>query len=350
MSTNVCLIGHFGGTETFYDGQTIKTQMLEQALQLYGPQLRVHKVDTYYYRKNKLKFLRQLAAGVFSCSRILVCVSKKGRSAFFPILYVLAKYFHKRVFHSAIGGKLADEARENEKTKKYLMAFRKNWVESNLLVEELRELGVGNAEYLPNFKFLPVLTPEELPGQIHNPMRCVIFSRVSAEKGVGDAISAVTEINKKRSKTAVLLDIYGAVQKDFEEELTQSIQNSGQAVRYCGTIEPKESVAVMKEYDVLLFPTRRFRLEGIPGTIIDALSSGVPVIARRWRYCDEMLSHGVTGYCYDFDQPQLLGYWLEYALEHREELLAMKGNCLRAARPYYAQTAAPVMVRELLEE
>ena len=345
---NVCLIGHFGGNETFYDGQTVKTRMLEDALHRYGPQLTIYKADTYDYRRNKRKFLRDLAVGVFSSNRILLCVSKRGRRVFFPILYILAKLFRKKVFHSAIGGRLADEARDNKKIKKYLSSFRKNWVESNWLEQNLREQGIENAEYLPNFKFLPMLTPEELPEQIHKPMRCVIFSRGSAEKGVSEAIDAVTRINRESGETAIQLDIFGPVQGDYAAELEQSVAESRQAVCYCGIVSPDESVSVIRDYDVLLFPTR-YRREGIPGTIIDALASGVPVIARRWRYCDEMLTHGETGYCYDFDQPQQLRYWLEYALSHGEELLAMKGNCLTAAQRYYPHVVAPVMVQQLLE-
>lgn len=346
---NVCLIGHFGGDEIFYDGQTVKTQMLEDALHRYGPQLTIYKVDTFFYRRNKWKFFRDLAVGVFSSNRILLCVSKRGRRVFFPICYILAKLFHKKVFHSTIGGRLADEARENKKVKKYLSSFRKNWVESRELEQNLWDQGITNAEYLPNFKFLPVVTLEELPAQVHEPLRCVIFSRVSAEKGVGDAIDAVTQINREREEAVVQLDIFGSVQEDFASEFDQRLAASGHAVRYCGTVSPGESVSVIQKYDVLLFPTRRYWWEGMPGTIIDALASGVPVIARRWRYCDEMITHGETGYCYDFDQPQQLRCWLEYALSHQEELLDMKVNCLTAAQRYCAQTVAPVMVQQLLE-
>lgn len=347
MKTNVCLIGHFGGNERFLDGQTVKTQTLERALRSCGPELVIYRADTYDCRKHPWKFLRDLTVGMFSCSRILLCVSRRGRRIFFPILFVMAKLFHKRVFHSAIGGKLADEARESRKVRVYLSGFQKNWVESRELEGNLRALGIENAEYLPNFKFLPVLTPEELPQEVHKPMRCVIFSRVSAEKGVGDAIDAVTQLNREIGETALVLDIYGPVQEDFRAELAGGVATSGQAVRYCGTVGPDDSVSVIREYDVLLFPTRRYGQEGMPGTIMDALASGVPVIARRWRCCDEMLTHGETGYCYD--QPQMLRHWLEYALSHREALAAMKGNCLAAAGKYDARTAAPVMVRQIME-
>ncbi len=72
----------------------------------------------------------------------------------------------------------------------------------------------------------------------------------------------------------------------------------------------------------------------MPGTIIDALSAGVPVIARRWQYCDEMLTDGVNGYVYDFDKPELLKEKIMYAITHEEQTAGMRKNCLATAERY----------------
>ena len=56
---NICLIGHFGGREEFRDGQTVKTHNLAEAIKS-DESLCLRNVDTYYYKKNILKFARQL--------------------------------------------------------------------------------------------------------------------------------------------------------------------------------------------------------------------------------------------------------------------------------------------------
>lgn len=346
MEKPICMIGHFGGEESFHDGQTVKTHALAAAISSCAPDIPLYKADTYDCRKHKLRFLARFAVGLATSERIVLCVSKKGRRIFFPILYFAAKYFHKRVFHCAIGGRLADEAAADRRVRKYISSFEKNWVESRSLEENLRKQGVENAEYMPNFKDLPELSGHDLPGTSDGPLRCVIFSRVCLEKGIADAIASILQINGGTEQPLALLDIYGAVEPGFGQELEKEIVRSAPAVRYCGVVEANQSVAVLQDYDVLLFPTR-YEREGIPGTIIDALAAGVPVIARRWRYCDEMLTHGVTGYCYDFDQPQMLLYWLKYALNHREDLAHMRTDCLKAARPYLQRYAAPKLVAQL---
>ena len=347
MKTNVCLIGHLGGNETFLDGQTIKTRSLQRGLREYGAQqIRLYQVDTYYSRKNKLKFLAQLTYGILTCRKILLCVSKGGRKIFFPMMYWLSRLLGKQVYHCAIGGRLADEVQEKPKWKVYSKIFRYHWVESPRIVEQLQALGVTNARFLPNFKELPKLRTEELRTSAGEPLRFCIFSRICREKGVTDAIRALQTLNEKRGRSAAKLDIYGQVEENYREEFFALLEASDDVV-YCGKVAPEDSVEVLRDYDALLFPSYWIG-EGIPGTIIDALCAGVPVIARRWRYCDEMLEDGVTGYCYDFEQPELLLNCMERAAEQPQALQDMRKNCLNAADRFRAENVVPELIRQIL--
>lgn len=84
-----------------------------------------------------------------------VCVTVKKRAkGVFPLLSFAARHLHTRVYHNLIGGWLAQDLEECPKQVSYLNDFRVNWVESHQLVGKLEELGVGNAEFLPNFKYL----------------------------------------------------------------------------------------------------------------------------------------------------------------------------------------------------
>lgn len=349
MRANVCIIGHLGDDRPFYDGQTVKTRALVNALRCSGQEFKIYYADTYFCKTNIIKFFWTFCKGIFMCDRIILCVSKGGRRVFFPIGYILARAFHKKIYHFAIGGRLADEVQSRNRVKKQVIAFQKNWVESHALADQLSVLGVNNAEYLPNFKDLPVIHPEELPRHIHKPLRCVFFSRISEQKGASDAMEAVTELNHKRGQVVVTLDIFGKVEDDYKENFVKKLAKSGSAVHYHGAVSPNASVSILIGYDVLLFPTHYYR-EGIPGTIIDAFSSGLPVIARQWSYCDEIVKHGQTGYCYDFDKPELIQYWLEYALLHPMELLTMKQCCLDASKQYRVDHVVPIIVKELLHK
>lgn len=339
----ICIIGHFGGGQPFNDGQTIKTLTIYEALKERNI-ANVDRVDTYFAKKNPAKFLYQLVRSMVRDKKYIVLLSLKGRRVLFPILSWMSRVLRKDVYHYAIGGYFAEEVRKKERWKRYISTFKGNWVESRLLVDQLQAMGIQNALYIPNFKRLHMLTEEELPMDYSGPFRLCTFSRVVPEKGIEDAIRAVRSVNGKAGTPRVTLDIYGPVPSEYAERF-QEILRQPDACRYCGTVEPNQSVEVLKDYYALLFPTR-WPLEGLPGTIIDALSAGVPVIAREWAYCGDLLTHMETGYIYDFDQPEKLKDMIEYAVTHVKETAAMKPACLRKA----VQFSEPYVMKNILLE
>ena len=332
MKEKLGIIGHFGAGKAFYDGQTIKTLTLRDGLEKFcGEDFELICADTYYVKHNIIKFLWQLICCLLQCDSMIVLLSKKGRKILFPILYLSTTLLKKKIYHCAIGGRLADEA-ENTKVKKYISSFKANWVETKELEHRLKAMGVKNAEYMPNFKNIKPIDAEKIKKIESPPFRFCTFSRVMREKGISDAIEAICAVNRIRGNIAEL-DIYGQIEPSYEKEFNTLIEKHSGTVNYCGIVPPEESVSVLSEYYMLLFPTHWSR-EGIPGTIIDALASGLPVIARQWRYCDEMLVHGVTGYCYPFDAPEKLSECIERAIEEESSVRNMRSNCLARAEKY----------------
>lgn len=328
---SIAIVGHFGGKEKFNDGQTIKTIAIYDALIRYGER-DVKKIDTYYIKRNPLKFLWLFISALCKDQKYIVLLSSNGRRVLFPILSFMSGYMKKEVYHYGIGGRLAREVGENKKWEKYVSSFKSNWMESIELADQLQELGVRNAIYLPNFKKLNILDKSELCSKYSEPYKLCTFSRVMEEKGIEDAINAVREINTEYQRKVVVLDIYGPAEESYLQHLNKVLEQD-EVCRYCGVVPANKSVEALKDYYALLFPTH-WKHECIPGTIIDALSAGVPVIARRWQYCDEMLQQKVTGYIYDFDKPEELKDVIIYAIEHSEETVKMKRACIGRAYDY----------------
>lgn len=338
------VIGHFGGTEKFNDGQTVKTVAIYDALIGYGIK-GVDKIDTYYIKRNPLKFLWLFMSALCKDKKYIVLLSSNGRKALFPILSFMSRYMKKEVYHYGIGGRLAREVEMDPKLKNYVSSFKSNWMESIELADQLQKLGIRNAIYLPNFKRLSILNESELCDKYSEPYKLCTFSRVMKEKGIEDAIDAVREINHKCQRRVVLLDIYGQAEKSYLRHLNEVIKQD-EACQYCGVVPANKSVEALKNYYALLFPTH-WKHEGIPGTIIDGLSAGIPVIARRWQYCDEMLQHKVTGYIYDFDKPKELKDMILYAIGHTEETVKMKKACIRRAYDYSEDYVINYIVKQM---
>ena len=102
----IAIVGHFGGKEKFNDGQTIKTIAIYDALIRYGER-DVKKIDTYYIKRNPLKFLWLFISALCKDQKYIVLLSSNGRRVLFPILSFMSRYMKKEVYHYGIGGRLA---------------------------------------------------------------------------------------------------------------------------------------------------------------------------------------------------------------------------------------------------
>ena len=259
--------------DRFTDGQTVKTNSIYLGFQHRGV-TNIICADTYQMRHNPFKFISELSRVLLSCQNIIVLLSNRGRKILFPIFYRISK--KKNIYHYAIGGKLAEEVKNNETWKKYINSFNGNWVESMLLVDKLKALGVNNAVYIPNFKCINILNENELLQQFDKPYKFCMFSRVMKEKGVEDAINAIKKVNEKKGYRVAQLDIYGPIESEYKERFNQVLVEGGGYSNYCGVVSPNDSVKILREYYMLLFPSF-WKGEGMPGTVIDAFSAGLPI-------------------------------------------------------------------------
>lgn len=332
----IAIIGHYGADSHCTDGQTIKVRSLVSAIHTTRPDVDLRIVDTYYFlNKRKIYFGILLLTAMLSCKRIVFFPAARGRQSMFYFFYVIGRLLRKKVYHNCIAGSLDEELSTHPSWLKYLNSFEYNWMESPEQVHKLKELGVKNAVFLPNFKNLE-------PVQLSDKMSCkevkfnfCIFSRILPMKGVEDAVEAIQLINEKKQVNAHL-DIYGPIEKGQEKWFEGLMIKSQRICSYKGIVPYDESVETLKDYFALLFPTR-FYTEGMPGTIIDAMFSGLPVIARKWKWCDNMIINGYNGISYSFENPEKLKEILMQVVENPMIILNMKANCIKKSEEYSPQ-------------
>lgn len=339
------IIGHFGGDESFTDGQTVKVRALYDGLNRIGSgKITIDIVDTFYLKRSKPKLMLSFLKCLFLDKKIIFLPATNGRRVLFKSLYYISKIFRKDIYHDCIGGALVKELKIRPEWKKYLNTFKSNWMESDAQARMLQEMGVVNASYLPNFKHINPLKKSELDYS-DTVFRFCTFSRVLPEKGIGDAIDAINIINEEAGEEIVHLDIYGPIQDTAQGWFKNTVLKA-KYTTYCGIIEPERSVDAIKKYYMLLFPTQYYT-EGMPGTIIDAMFAGLPVISRRWVYCDEMIKDGYNGLVYDFDKPEKLIDMIKYAIRNQSVIEIMRNNCIDEAARYSEQEVVSRIMREM---
>lgn len=343
---HIGILGHFGGKAYYTDGQTVKVKSLYHALHKKRKDIKIDCIDTYYLRHNRLKLAMSFIKMLLFDKVIIFLPAFGGRKVLFRLFYYLSKYCRKKVFHDCIAGSLDQEIWEHPNWVKYLNEFKSNWMESPEQVEKLKDMGIKNVKYVPNFKDLKKVSREHIHSVKYNkPYKFCIFSRVEPMKGIEDAIIAIHKVNQKNRGCATL-DIYGPIQPGFEVWFEEIKRKYGEDFNYNGVVAPNKSVETLKDYFALLFPTRYFT-EGMPGTIIDSMFAGLPVIVRKWAWCDNMVKNGYNGIVYDFDKPDFLNTIIKDVCDTPDKILQMKENCLVESERYSEENVIEFIINEL---
>lgn len=339
------IIGHFGGNENILDGQTIKTKILYDELQK-STNWDLIKVDTYYKTRNPAKLILDTLRCLGETKDVIVLLSRNGMKFYFPLLYFYIKITRIRVYHDVIGGNLNTYIEKYPKFIKYLNSFKKNWVETDGLKNKLERQGIMNCEVIPNFKRLHIAEVKET--KYEAPFKFCIFSRVMKEKGIEVAIAAVESINFEAGKKVCQLDIYGKIDDSYKQQFEKIMKVSSDAVIYKGTVSYEKSVEVIKEYYALLFPTY-WDGEGFPGTIIDAFSAGLPVIATDWNCNSEIVENKKNGILYPNTECKDLKSAIQWLISHKNSIAIMKRNCVESAKQYQPDKYIKQIVEEIKE-
>lgn len=342
----VSIIAHFGGKENFLDGQTIKSKILYEEL-LNETTWKIVKVDTYYKTKNPFKLLLESIISILCTKNIIVLLSGNGMKFYFPILYFFSNVFNKKIYHNVIGGNLDQYVIRYPKFKQYLNSFCVNWVETESLKEKLEGQGIINCEVIPNFKRLDIETTNSIRKDFKEPYSFCTFSRVIKEKGIEDAIYAVEAINAEFGRIICTLDIYGKIDKRYEQEFNELIKNTTEAIKYRGMVPYNKSVETIKHYYALLFPTY-WPGEGFPGTIVDAFSAGIPVIATDWNCNSEIIENKKNGIIYPNSEIKNLKDAIEWMIGQKNEIFKLKIDCIKTAELYQPEQYVRQMINKII--
>lgn len=331
------IIGHFGSNKVFLDGQTIKTKEINNYIENYY-KIKTDKFDTYKNSRNLFKLFYYINRLLKNNDIIIVILSIRGYKIITPILMFFNKFYKKRLFDIVVGSRYYIYMNNNLITKlsrKYEMIF----VQTNIIKNEYIKRNINNVKLLNNFKVLP-------KGKINkskDKIKVCIFSRIIKEKGINESIKAIIKANNILNKNIFELDIYGPIGKKYKKEFDNILINSPKYIDYKGKIDYNKSVDVLNKYDIMLFLTY-YHNEGFPGTIIDALYSGLPVIATNWNSNFEVLTNGITGLEVNVSNVDEVVDKLIYLYNNKDILDKMKGNCLKEADKYNPDKVMKVLI------
>lgn len=340
------VIGHFGFGYNYSDGQTIKTQNIYKELtKIYGEE-RIQPIDTHGGITSFVKAPFILLKAFFHSKNIIILPAHRGLRVYAPIIWAYKKLFHNvRVHYAVIGGWLPSLLEKKSTLRKTVKNIDYIYVETNTMKASLESLGIESV-VMPNFKMIKQnSTSNDICFQ-DEPLPLCTFSRVMKQKGIEDAINAVVAINDKEKKTCYSLDIYGPIDPTEKQWFEQLMAKQPSYIKYMGVVSQDKIVDTLSRYFFLLFPTR-FYTEGVPGTIIDAYASGLPVIAAKWQSYKDIIEEDITGFAYEFGNTHEFESILYQILQNPSLINSLRENCRQYANRYSADEAIKILDERL---
>ena len=326
---NLCFIGHIGNGEA-YDGQTIRTRLLLSEFEKTNL-FNIHLVDTSIAYKHRMIFLFKLFFNCILYKRVFLITSDRGTHFIFKFFRFIRIFRRNFIFNSVVGGSF-----HKNKSKKDIVISSKfivNWVQTEKLKNELVSLSIKNAEVIPNYRNNEPIFNLGFKLNEGDTFDFCMFSRVSEDKGMTDAIDTIKKINFDFGKKIAHLHIYGRIEEPYKEKFDNLIKENSKFVTYYGAIDQSLAPNELKKYFCLLFPTY-WEGEGFPGTVLDAFFAGIPVIASDWNCNSEVVENEINGYIYPNDKMGSLYDAIKYAIENKDEFVAMRKKCNEAAFIY----------------
>lgn len=325
-----------------FGGETIKNDYILEYLN--EKKIKVKVLDFEKYKKNKILIFIKCLFSIISPFSDKILISKASKSAYkYLKLCYYFNIFNKEIYYLVIGGTF-DKYLKSEFKIKYYKKIKKIYVESLKMRKNLEEMGLFQSEILLNFKKFKLKYRKK---QKSNSLRAVFFSRISKEKGTDMIFKMIKKVNKIENNLNV--DFYGPIEDGYEEEFFKEI-NRIKGLCYKGILDTKkeETFDILSLYDFMLFPTCYFN-EGIPGTIIDAFISSLPIVVARWKNFDEILN---SDFSFEFpmnDQEEFEKI-IFFIKKNPDTLLKKREKSFEEAKKYNIDFVLKKLVKEIVLE
>lgn len=132
----------------------------------------------------------------------------------------------------------------------------------------------------------------------------LFIGKIIPRKGLERLLDAILLLPKNLATSVTLIavgaaDYYNNKKTDYSIKVEQKAQSVGLTVHFTGYVPHKEILKYYCAADLLVFPS--IEEEGLPLTILEAQSTGLPVIVSNTGGVEEVVVPGETGFIYPRD-------------------------------------------------
>ena len=336
----ILVLGYFGYETNQLDGQTVKTRDVRRLVETQMGSDNVDYYDTQQFQFSHASILTMFRK-VCQCNTLIYLPAHNNLKLIFPIIWLLSNLFRVKIHYFVVGGWLCEFLKPLPVHRYMLKSIKGIHVETRRLKKDLElSYGFKNVDIFPNFRFFdytPVRTES-------SKLRLVFMARINKMKGLDWIFNLADFISKNKLEDKICITFYGPINQDDDEYFHSSVARYD-FVSYKGALQPNDIYRTLSQYDIMLLPTHYYT-EGLPGSIVDAYISGIPVIATEWKHAREFIDDGINGFIIPFENGQdALIEKVLYLMNNAHALTDMQRNALQK-REEFAPPGLSVQLSE----
>jgi glycosyltransferase involved in cell wall biosynthesis len=310
-------------------------------LDVYSKNITPFKFIPTYVTKSLPKQTAVYIAAIFKL--IWVCITDRqikilhihhaSKGSFFrkSILVLIGKFFGKKVIMHVHGAKFHVFYGKYKLRKPFIRYIIQKADVVVCLSEVWREFFSSNFKLkklviINNVIPKAVLTPQPKNGEAIN---LLFLGQIGIRKGLFDLLEVLVQ-NRKEFKNKVRLTIGGIGDVERLEKTLAESQFNGD-VKFAGWVNGSKKAELLNSCDVYVLPSY---FEGLPISILEAMSYGKPVISTDVGGIPEIVKPGYNGWLVKPGDKEALGNIIGEALENKELLKQYGSNSLSISENY----------------
>ncbi|MDE6270755.1 MAG: glycosyltransferase family 4 protein [Muribaculaceae bacterium] len=193
--------------------------------------------------------------------------------------------------------------------------------------------GIDNALVLNNIVDTPAVRREAVNRERSVPLRFVYLGYFLKEKGIFDLLEVMAR-NAGYFRGRATLVLGGRINEDKVKQFV-SERGIGDIVDYRGWIDGDDKDALMQESDVVMLPSY---FEGLPMSLLEAMTYGLPVIATNVGGIPEIVDDGANGLLVEPGDLDAIAGAMRHYIEHPEDVAAHGARGRERAKAFAPDT------------
>lgn len=310
-------------------------------LEVYSKHITPFKFISTYVTKS---FFQQLATYVAAIFKLIwLCITDRqikilhihhaSRGSFMrkSLLVLIGKIFGKKIILHIHGGGFHNYYRRSKLMKPFIrwtlehadavVCLSEMWKEYYSSTFRLKHLAIIN-----NVIEKPTITGEHMQ---NGSLRMLFLGHVTEKKGVFDLLQVLAN-NRDQFRHKVKVTIGGVGEVERLEKTISEQQFNGD-VKFAGWVNGGKKAELLNNCDIYVLPSY---FEGLPISILEAMSYGKPVISTNVGGIPEIVKPGYNGWLFQPGDQEALNAIIREAMDNQELLKQYGNNSLSISKKY----------------